>query len=58
MTNTHDLGMTDTEYTVLLTKGYDPQLERRLIEAGESTTFAAKVNPHCRTVPGQTAKDR
>lgn len=31
-----DLGMTDTEYTALSAKGYDPNLEQMMIEAGSS----------------------
>lgn len=32
----HDLGMTDTEYAALAALGYDPTLERMIIEAGSS----------------------
>ncbi len=32
----HDLGMTDTEYATLAAFGYDPTLERMMIEAGSS----------------------
>lgn len=31
-----DLGMTDTEYAALAALGYDPALERMMIEAGSS----------------------
>ncbi len=36
MTNSpiQDLGMTDTEYAALTALGYDPALERMMIEAG------------------------
>ncbi len=32
----HRLGMTDTEYATLADGGYDPTLERMMIEAGSS----------------------
>jgi hypothetical protein len=32
----HELGMTDTEYAALADSGYDPTLERMMIEAGSS----------------------
>lgn len=32
----HDLGMTDTEYAALADSGYDPTLERMMIEASSS----------------------
>lgn len=31
-----DLGMTDTEYAALTALGYDPDLERMMLEAGSS----------------------
>jgi hypothetical protein len=43
MTNIHNLGITDTEYTQLLTQGYDPNLEYQLIELGESIDQARKL---------------
>jgi hypothetical protein len=43
MNETHDLGMTDTEYAQLLTQGYDPNLEHQLIELGESLDQARKL---------------
>jgi hypothetical protein len=43
MTETHDLGMTDTEYAQLLAQGYDPNLEHQLIELGESLDQARKL---------------
>lgn len=39
----HDLGMTDTEYAALAAKGYDPNLERTIVEAGESLESARKL---------------
>jgi hypothetical protein len=39
----HDLGMTDTEYAALAAKGYDSNLERLMIEAGESLKSARKL---------------
>ncbi|MDZ7955673.1 hypothetical protein [Nostoc sp. DedQUE09] len=36
MTETHNLGMTDTKYAQLLAQGYDPNLEQQLVELGES----------------------
>jgi hypothetical protein len=38
----HDLGMTDTEYAALAAKGYEPNLEQLMIEAGESLESARK----------------
>lgn len=38
-----DLGMTDTEYATLAALGYDPTLERMMIEAGESLESARKL---------------
>ncbi len=43
MTNIHNLGMTDTEYTQLLAQGYDPNLEHQLVELGESLDEARKL---------------
>jgi hypothetical protein len=43
MTNIHNLGITDTEYTQLLAQGYDPNLEYQLIELGESSEQARKL---------------
>ncbi|WP_375513455.1 hypothetical protein [uncultured Nostoc sp.] len=43
MTETHNLGMTDTEYAQLLAQGYDPNLEHQLIELGESLDQARKL---------------
>lgn len=43
MTNIHDLDMTDTEYAQLTAQGYDPNLERHLIELGESPDEARKL---------------
>jgi hypothetical protein len=39
----HNLGMTDTEYAALSAKGYNPALERQLIEAGEDSDQARKL---------------
>ncbi len=39
----YDLGMTDTEYAALSAKGYNPALERQLIEAGEDSDQARKL---------------
>ncbi len=39
----HDLGMTDTEYAALAAKGYDLNLERMMIEAGEPPESARKL---------------
>ncbi len=39
----HDLGMTDTEYAALAAKGYEPNLEQIMIEAGESLESARKL---------------
>jgi len=38
-----NLGMTDTEYAALAAKGYDPNLEQLMIEAGESLEPARKL---------------
>lgn len=35
--------MTDTEYAALAAKGYEPNLERMMIEADESAEEARKV---------------
>lgn len=43
MTNIHNLGMTDTEYVQLLAQGYDPNLERQLIELGENPDQARQL---------------
>ncbi|GAX45822.1 hypothetical protein NIES4075_68430 [Tolypothrix sp. NIES-4075] len=43
MTNIHNLGMTDTEYAQLAAQGYDPNLERQLIEIGETLDQARKL---------------
>ncbi|MEM1394313.1 MAG: hypothetical protein AAGG00_13665 [Cyanobacteria bacterium P01_H01_bin.150] len=43
MTNIHDLNMTDTEYAQFAAQGYDPNLERQLIELGESLDEARKL---------------
>ena len=43
MTETHDLGMTDTEYAQLLAQGYDPNLEHQLMGLGESIDQARKL---------------
>lgn len=43
MTNIYNLGITDTEYAQLLAQGYDPSLERQLIELGESPEQARKL---------------
>ena len=43
MTETHDLGMTDTEYAKLIAQGYDPNLERQLIELGENSDQARQL---------------
>jgi hypothetical protein len=43
MSNIHNLGITDTEYTQLLTQGYDPNLEYQLIDLGESSEQARKL---------------
>ena len=43
MTNIHHLDMTDTEYAQLAAQGYDPNLERQLIELGESPDEARKL---------------
>ncbi|ODH02120.1 hypothetical protein A4S05_25755 [Nostoc sp. KVJ20] len=43
MTETHNLGMTDTEYVHLLAKGYDPNLEHQLLELHESIDQARKL---------------
>ena len=37
-----DLGMTDTEYAALVSKGYEPVLERQLIALGEDPDEARK----------------
>lgn len=39
----HDLGMTDTEYAALAAKGYDFNLERLMIAAGESLESARSL---------------
>jgi hypothetical protein len=39
----HDLGMTDTEYTALVAKGYEPVLEHQLIAIGEDPNQARKL---------------
>jgi hypothetical protein len=39
----HDLGMTDTEYTVLVAKGYEPVLEHQLIAIGEDPSQARRL---------------
>lgn len=38
-----DLGMTDTEYAALTAKGYDPNLEQMMIEAGFSPEEARSL---------------
>ena len=43
MNNIHNLGMTDTEYAQLAAQGYDPNLERQLIELGENLDEARKL---------------
>lgn len=43
MTNIHDLNMTDTEYAQLAAQGYDPKLERQIIELGENLEEARKL---------------
>lgn len=43
MTETHDLGMTDTEYAKLIAQGYNPSLEHQLIEFGENPDQARKL---------------
>ena len=43
MTETHDLGMTDTEYAQLLAQDYDLSLEHQLIELGESLDQARQL---------------
>lgn len=43
MTEIHNLGITDTEYAQLIAQGYDPNLERQLIELGESLDQARKL---------------
>jgi hypothetical protein len=40
--HTH-LGMTDIEYAALAAKGYDPNLERMMIEAGSLPESARKL---------------
>ena len=37
-----DLGMTDTEYAELVSKGYEPVLDRQLIALGEDPDKARK----------------
>jgi len=37
-----DLGMTDTEYAQLVSKGYEPVLQRQLIALGEDPDKARK----------------
>jgi hypothetical protein len=39
----HDLGISDTKYAALAAKGYDPNLEQLMIEAGESPQEARKL---------------
>jgi hypothetical protein len=39
----HNLNMTDTEYAQLIAQGYDPNLERELIELGENQQEARKL---------------
>jgi len=39
----HNLGMSDTEYATLLTKGYNPDIERQMIQVGESPDQARKL---------------
>ena len=43
MTNIHNLNMTDTEYAQFAAQGYDPNLERQLIELGENLDEARKL---------------
>ncbi|MBD2245189.1 hypothetical protein [Nostoc sp. FACHB-888] len=43
MTETHDLGMTDTEYALLIAQGYDPNLKSQLIELGENPDQARQL---------------
>ncbi|MDF5731567.1 MAG: hypothetical protein PUP92_27060 [Rhizonema sp. PD38] len=43
MPDIHDLGITNTEYTQLIAQGYDPNLERQLIDLGESPAQARKL---------------
>ncbi|MDZ8069012.1 MAG: hypothetical protein RMY64_25935 [Nostoc sp. DedQUE08] len=43
MTETHNLGMTDTEYAKLLSQGYDPNLEYQFVELGEGVDQARKL---------------
>ena len=43
MTEIHNLGMTDTEYAQLAAQGYDPNLERQLLEFGENPDHARKL---------------
>lgn len=38
-----DLGMSDVEYAELVTKGYEPVLERQLITLGEEPDQARKI---------------
>ncbi|HEY9874426.1 MAG TPA: hypothetical protein V6D12_13380 [Candidatus Obscuribacterales bacterium] len=39
----HDLGMSDTDYAALVAKGYNPDLERQMIEVGESPDQARNL---------------
>ncbi len=42
-TKIYDLGMTDSEYAALAAKGYNPMLERKFIEVGETHYLARKL---------------
>ena len=39
----YNLNMTDTEYAQLIAQGYDPNLERELVDLGESQQEARKL---------------
>ena len=39
----YNLDMTDTEYAQLIAQGYDPNLERELVDLGESPQEARKL---------------
>jgi hypothetical protein len=43
MTDIHNLNLTDTEYAALVARGYDPNLEYLMIQAGESPQSARKL---------------
>jgi hypothetical protein len=53
-----DLGMTDTEYATLTAKGYDPNLERMIIEAGSSPEEVRNLARKRRTGKRQPTRDR